>query len=52
VTTGEAWQFLKLTTTTLTIDKDRYYINEVGTILAVFQAIFQQYAPTIATNPV
>ncbi len=39
VTTGEAWQFLRLTQTTLELDTERYYINEVGTILAVLQAI-------------
>lgn len=39
VTTGETWQFLKLDHTVLEIDTDRYYINEVGKIPAVFQAI-------------
>jgi hypothetical protein len=48
ITTGETWQFLTLRDATLTIDADRYYINEVGTILAVFQTILQHYVPTVA----
>jgi hypothetical protein len=36
---GEAWQFLKLDQTTLTIDWGRYYIDNVGRILGMFQAI-------------
>jgi hypothetical protein len=39
VTTGEAWQFLRLVQTTLTIDSRRYYIDNVGRILGMFQAI-------------
>jgi hypothetical protein len=39
VTTGEDWQFLKLVQTTLTIDSRRYYINNVGQILGMIQAI-------------
>ncbi len=42
VTTGEAWQFLRLRETELAIDKDRYYIDNVGAILAVFQAIIAE----------
>lgn len=48
ITTGEAWQFLKLEHNFLTLDTDRYYINQVGTILAIFQAIIGQYIPTPA----
>ncbi len=37
VTTGEDWQFLHLEGSTLTLDEDRYYINQAGTILGIFQ---------------
>jgi hypothetical protein len=43
VTTGEDWQFLKLVETTLSIDTRRYYINNVGRILGIFQAIMAHY---------
>lgn len=43
VTTGEDWQFLKLGQSVLTIDSNRYYINDVEAILGVFQAIFACY---------
>lgn len=43
VTTGEAWQFLKLEQDNLDVDSERYYITNVGVILGVFQAIFVQY---------
>jgi hypothetical protein len=43
ITTGEAWQFLKLEHDHLIIDTERYYINEIGAILAVFQTIIGQY---------
>ena len=41
VSTGEAWQFLRLTETVLTIDKKRYYANEIGFVLAVIHAIVE-----------
>jgi hypothetical protein len=40
VTTGEDWQFLRLQEKQLVIDNKRYYINELGMILAVLQTIF------------
>jgi hypothetical protein len=43
VTTGENWQFLKLTEAILSIDKQRYYIVNVGIILGVFKAIMASY---------
>lgn len=46
VTTGEDWQFLKLTQTVLTIDWDRYYINNLGSILGIFEAIMASYPPS------
>lgn len=47
VTTGEVWQFLKLAEATLYIDSNRYYIDQVETILGVLSAIVDIYiAPT------
>ncbi len=43
VTTGENWQFLKLENNRLTFDNRRYYIDRVGKILGVFQAIVAHY---------
>ncbi len=42
VTTGEAWQFLRLAGTSAGIDHARYYIDNVGLVLAVWQAVIQQ----------
>jgi len=39
VTTGEVWQFLKIKENVIFMDSTRYYINETGKLLAVFQAI-------------
>jgi hypothetical protein len=39
VTTGEAWQFLRLAESRLEIDRQRYYIDNPGLILAIFQSI-------------
>ena len=39
VTTGEDWQFLRLETAAVSIDRARYYIDNVGAILAVLQAM-------------
>jgi hypothetical protein len=44
VTTGEDWQFLRLDDGIVRIDRKRYYIDNVGGILAVFQAIIGQFA--------
>ncbi len=42
VTTGEAWQFLRLDADAVTIDRARYYINTVGLILAALRAVLVQ----------
>jgi hypothetical protein len=42
VTTGEAWQFLRLEEEAVGIDRTRYYIDNVGLILAVWQAVIAQ----------
>lgn len=39
VTTGEAWQFLKLEDGIISVDSERYYIDAVGTLLHVWQCI-------------
>jgi hypothetical protein len=49
VTTGEIWQFLKLEQNDIIIDQERYYIDNIRTILGVLQVIFAQYAPQPAT---
>ncbi|MCG8367624.1 MAG: hypothetical protein MJA27_30355 [Pseudanabaenales cyanobacterium] len=43
VTTGEDWQFLTLEDTGVSIDNQRYYINELEKVLGVFQAIIDSY---------
>jgi len=42
VTTGEDWQFFRLTGAEVTIGKGRHYISDVGGILAMLQAMVQQ----------
>lgn len=44
VTTGEDWQFLRLAGTTVTIDQGRFYIDNVGGILAALRTSIQQAA--------
>jgi hypothetical protein len=39
VTTGEAWQFLKLAGSHVLMDRQRYYIDNIDKILGVIQAI-------------
>lgn len=43
VTTGEAWQFLRLRPTALEIDALRYYIDNLGGILAAIQAMIAEH---------
>jgi hypothetical protein len=42
VTTGEAWQYLRLEGAVVGIDRTRYYIDNVGLVLAVWQAVIAQ----------
>lgn len=42
VTTGEDWQFLTLQDQLVTIDTQRYYLNQPGELLAVFDWIVGQ----------
>ena len=39
VTTGETWQFLRLDGSTAVIDRKRYYIDNIGLVLAAWQAV-------------
>jgi hypothetical protein len=39
VTTGETWQFLRLVEKAALLNRQRYYLDNVGKILAVFQTI-------------
>jgi hypothetical protein len=45
VTNGEAWQFMRLSGSVAAIDRRRYYIDNVGGILAVFQTIITRAVP-------
>jgi hypothetical protein len=46
VTTGETWQFLRLHDRELTVDSDRYYISQIGTILGILLRILGAVAPS------
>lgn len=41
VTTGEAWQFLRLEGSSLLVDSDRFYIHEIDKILGIFVSILR-----------
>ena len=43
VTTGEAWQFLKLDHDTILLERNRYYLDNVGQILGMLQNIVDFY---------
>jgi len=45
VTNAEAWQFLRLSGSVAGIDRRRYYIDNVGGLLAVFEAIVTSTVP-------
>lgn len=57
VTSGEVWQFLRLEQGELIIDRTRFFLDNVGGILAALQRIFQENpvanapAPSIAVEP-
>ncbi|MGL6096393.1 MAG: hypothetical protein ACRC7O_11430 [Fimbriiglobus sp.] len=42
VTSGDVWQFLRLSGTELTTDTGPYYLTDLGRILGVFRAILDQ----------
>jgi hypothetical protein len=43
VTTGEAWQFLKIENDIIIIDSNRYYIDNIGKILGIIKTIITFY---------
>ena len=43
VTTGEVWQFLRLSQEILEIDSMRYYLNELPELLGAFRHIIEQF---------
>lgn len=45
VTTGEAWQFLRLAGPAVDVDRGRLYIDNVGAILAAFGTIVDRNRP-------
>ncbi len=48
ITSGEVWQFLQLSHTVAFIDEQRYYLDNVGAILAVIHNIVSQVGDEIA----
>lgn len=44
VTTGEAWQFLKIENDVIIIDSNRYYIDNIDKILGVIKTIINFYS--------
>jgi hypothetical protein len=51
VTTGETWQFLQLAGQAALLNRDRYYLDNVGGILGAFQAIYQDAAEPGLNKP-
>jgi hypothetical protein len=47
VTTGEDWQFLRLAGAEVTLDQRRFYIDNLGGILAALQAAVRQPEPAV-----
>ena len=47
VTTGDEWLFMKLTNNQLMIDQRKYYLIQLGELLAVFQFIIDYYKKTL-----
>jgi len=45
VTTGEVWQFLRLDGAVASLDRQRYYLDNVEGILGVFLAIAEATEP-------
>jgi hypothetical protein len=45
VTTGETWQFLQLVGQAALLNRDRYYLDNVGKILGAFLAICREAMP-------
>jgi hypothetical protein len=45
VTTGEAWQFMRLRAQELAVDADRYYISDVGAVLGILTTVMDTAKP-------
>jgi hypothetical protein len=48
VTTGDNWLFLRLTGNELFVDTRKYYLGQIGEVLAVFQHILDYYKAILA----
>lgn len=51
VTSGDVWQFLRLDQSELIIDRTRFFLDNVGGILAALQRIFLENPPQNAPAP-
>jgi hypothetical protein len=51
VTTGEAWQFLRLDGPALTLHTDRLFVDNLGGVLAALQAALRAAAPAAGGAP-
>jgi hypothetical protein len=51
VTTGETWQFLRLADRGALLNRDRYYLDNVGGILGVLVAIYEDAVKTRTNDP-
>jgi hypothetical protein len=47
VTTGEAWQFARLAGSDVLLERERYYLDKVESILAAFHAIIDECRKTV-----
>jgi hypothetical protein len=43
VSTGEAWQFMRLKNENLQIDSNRYYLNELPELLGAFKCVIREF---------
>jgi hypothetical protein len=50
VSTGDDWLFLKLENNSLLIDIRKYYLVELGELLAIFQVIIDSYKKILTTH--
>lgn len=50
VTTGEVWQFLRLRDSTVSMDERRYYLDDIGHILAAIQFVVAQDIPLLGAS--
>jgi hypothetical protein len=51
VTTGETWQFLRLTGPTAQLDRDRYYLDNLPRILGALLAICNEFSGAPVATP-